>query len=95
MASGGFCFSDHQVTRCVPTVVGHAGTSMRAFRYQMRSRSMADRLLWLGREPTAAGGPLTGRAAKLLARYPRQVGDPRQFVESPYPNIPAAGTPIL
>jgi transposase InsO family protein len=44
-----------------------------------------DRLLWVERRAAAAGGPLTERVKKLLARYQRQALDPAQQVEAPYP----------
>jgi transposase InsO family protein len=44
-----------------------------------------DRLLWVERRAAEAGGPLTDRVKKLLARYQRQALDPQQQIEAPYP----------
>lgn len=44
-----------------------------------------DRLLWLERRSAETGGPLTERVKRLLARYQRQVQDPEEHVEAPYP----------
>jgi transposase InsO family protein len=46
-----------------------------------------DRLLWLERRAAATGGPLTERVKRFLPRYQRQVVDPEQHVEAPYPGF--------
>lgn len=44
-----------------------------------------DRLLWLERRVADRGGPLTETVRKLLAKHARDVIDPAQHIEAPYP----------